>query len=88
MMDPRKMLFGMSEPRPLKDDPDNKGLDCEGCVFHHQRASVCREAAEEAVKRGLRDCDAIDQFGEVVVYVAVKVDPRQHDLFGEARCEG
>lgn len=84
MMDPTRMQFGMSEPRPLKDDPDGKGLDCEGCLFQRQRASVCRVAAEEAVRRGLRDCDAIDQFGEVVVYVAVKVDPRQLDLLDDA----
>lgn len=87
-MDPRRMQFGMSAPRPLQDDPKNKGLDCIGCVFEHQRASVCRVAAEEAVRRGLRDCDAIDQFGEVVVYVRVAVDPRQMDLIEVQQPEG
>jgi hypothetical protein len=81
MMDPKRILFGMSEPRPLLDDPDEEGLNCRGCLFQRQRASVCRAAAEEAVKRGLRDCDAIDQFGEVVIYIRVAVDQRQQDLF-------
>ncbi|TWI69020.1 hypothetical protein IP91_00085 [Pseudoduganella lurida] len=70
--------------RPLVDDEDNRGLNCHGCLFHRQPAAVCRVAAAEAVLRGLRDCDSIDQFGEVVVYVETAVDPRQMDLIGES----
>lgn len=82
-MDPRTMQFKMSAPRPLVDDDDERGLNCFGCLFHKQRAAVCRVAAEQAVLRGLRDCDAVDQFGEVVIYLRTDVDPRQMDLIGE-----
>lgn len=82
-MDPRRIQFAMSKPRPLLDDDDNRGLNCEGCLFHKQPARVCMEAAEQALQRGLRDCDAVDQFGEVVVYERVGIDPRQLDLLQE-----
>lgn len=82
MMDPTRMLFAQQE-RPMRDDDDNRGLNCHGCLFNKQPARVCMTAAAEAVKRGLRDCDAPDQFGEVVIYVATAVDPRQMDLIGE-----
>jgi hypothetical protein len=59
------------------------GLNCYGYLFHHQPARVCRTATVEAMKRDMRDCDMIDQFGEVVIYVAADVDPRQMDLIGE-----
>jgi hypothetical protein len=68
-LDPTRMRFSMSEPRPLKDDEENSGINCWGCIFKRQKASVCEVAAAEAVARGYRDCDAIDQFGEVIVYV-------------------
>lgn len=77
MLDPRKMRFAPSAPRPLLEDDDNEGLNCKGCVFRNQPASVCVVAAELAIERGQRDCDAVDQFGEVVVYVR----PHQIDLF-------
>lgn len=82
-MDPRKILFAESAPRPLVEDEDNEGLNCRGCAFYRQKASVCRAAAEEAMRRSLRDCDAVDQFGDVVVYVRVDTDPRQLDLIGD-----
>jgi hypothetical protein len=81
-MDPTRIQFRQQERR-LVDDDDNRGLNCHGCLFNRQPARVCRAAAEEAAKRGLRDCDAVDQFGEVVIYVATDVDPRQLDLIGE-----
>lgn len=31
----------------------------------------------------MKSCDAVDQFGDVVIYVAADVDPRQMDLIGE-----
>jgi hypothetical protein len=79
-MDPTRMRFSMSEPRKLIEDEDNRGLNCVGCLFRRQRASVCRVASEEAIARGMRDCDAVDQFGDVVVYV--EYHETQQDLFG------
>ena len=78
-MDPTRIQF-REQVRPLVEDEDNGGLNCRGCLFHRQPARVCRAAEAEARKRGLRDCDAEDQFGEVVIYVAADVDPRQMDL--------
>lgn len=77
------MQFAQHE-RPLVEDDDNRGLNCRGCLFYRQPSAVCRTAAAEAMKRGLRDCDSLDQFGEVVVYVATVVDPRQMNLIDEA----
>lgn len=82
MTDPARIQFRQQERR-LVDDDDNRGLNCHGCLFHRQPARVCIKAGEEAVRRGLRDCDAVDQFGEVVIYVATDVDPRQMDLIGD-----
>ena len=79
MMDPARFQFGQQERRLLEDE-DNRGLNCQGCVFNRQPSAVCRSAAVEAVRRGLRDCDAVDQFGEVVIYVPTDIDPRQLDL--------
>lgn len=83
-MDPRKIQFAMSEPREQPDDPKNEGLACAGCLFRRQRSSVCRIAGQEAIARGMRDCDRPDQFGQYIVYERVDVDPRQlHLLEGE-----
>lgn len=81
-MDPTRMLFAQVE-RKLIEDEENKGLNCEGCMFKRQSAAVCRTAAAEALKRQMRDCDAVDQFGEVVIYVPTATDPRQLDLIGD-----
>jgi hypothetical protein len=82
MLDPARTQFHQQERRLIEDD-DNRGLNCYGCLFNRQPARVCRAAAAEAMKRGLRDCDAVDQFGEVVIYVASDIDPRQMDLIGD-----
>jgi hypothetical protein len=82
MMDPTRIQF-QQQARPLREDDDCQGINCHGCLFDRQPARVCVTAAAEALKRGLRDCDAVDQFGEVVIYVATDVDPRQLDLIGE-----
>lgn len=76
------MQFKQQERQLLEDD-DNRGLNCHGCLFHRQPARVCISAAAEAMRRGLRDCDAVDQFGEVVIYLATDTDPRQMDLIGD-----
>ncbi len=81
-MDPTRIQF-TQQPRRLIDDDDNRGLNCEGCLFQRQPGRVCRVAAAEALKRGLRDCDSLDQFGDVVIYVTSAVDPRQMDLIGD-----
>lgn len=78
-MDPARIQFAQVA-RPLLEDDDCIGLNCRGCLFERQRKSVCDAAGAEAIKRGLRDCDAVDQFGDVVIYVATAVDPRQMDL--------
>jgi hypothetical protein len=82
MIDPTRIQFTQQE-RPLIEDDNNRGLNCYGCLFNRQPARVCVTAAVEAMRRGLRDCDSVDQFGEVVIYVATDVDPRQMDLIGD-----
>lgn len=79
--DPTRIQFGQ-ELRKLLDDPEAEGLNCVGCLFKDQRAAVCVAASEVALQRGLRDCDAVDQFGDVVIYVSTNVDPRQLDILG------
>jgi hypothetical protein len=81
-MDPTRMLFAQVE-RPLIEDENNEGLNCKGCLFYKQKHAVCKTAAVEAVKRQMRDCDAVDQFGDVVIYVTTATDPRQLDLIGD-----
>lgn len=82
MLDPARMQF-TQQTRRLVDDEDNRSLNCRGCLFHRQPYAVCARANVEAKKRGLRDCDAVDQFGEVAIYVATDIDPRQMDLIGD-----
>jgi len=50
---------------------------CEGCIFLKERSEVCRIAGEEAKLRKLNDCE------DGYVYVEVKTDPRQIDIFKE-----
>lgn len=52
---------------------------CAGCVFEGQWSSICKKAAEEAVKRSLVDCDT------GAIYVAVERDPRQIDLLPQEK---
>lgn len=74
------MRFSQQARRQV-DDEDNRGLNCRGCLFVKQKAAVCRVANEVAKQLGLRDCDAVDQFGEVVIYVPYR--EVQLDLIGE-----
>ncbi len=48
--------------------------ECSGCIFRHQDAAVCREAARLAVLAGMPDCD----FG--VIYREIETDERQLSL--------
>jgi len=82
-MDPARIQF-REQVRRLIDDEEQRGLNCRGCLFYRQPARVCRAVEAEAAKRGLRDCDAVDQFGDVVIYVATDTDPRQMDLIAGA----
>lgn len=79
-MDPTRMRFSQ-HARPLVDDPDERGLNCLGCLFKRQKAAVCKLANQVAQQLGLRDCDAVDQFGDVVIYVPYR--EVQRDIFGE-----
>jgi hypothetical protein len=74
MNDPRTIQFAAKRQHKVNvlDEEDD---GCRGCLFERDRASVCRIAGEEARARRLPDCD------DGWVYVAVKVDPRQQDLF-------
>lgn len=67
-LDPDRMRFSQ-EARPWVEDEDNRGLNCFGCLFAKERSEVCERAGAAAQSLGLRDCDAVDQFGEVVIYV-------------------
>ena len=80
-LDPDKIRFSQ-DARPLVEDEDNRGLNCRGCLFNFRPAAVCRAAAEAAQRMALRDCDAVDQFGEVVIYVPYR--EVQLDLLGDA----
>lgn len=68
LLDPDRMRFSQ-DARPQVEDEDNRGLNCRGCLFSKERAAVCELASLAAQRMGLRDCDAVDQFGEVVIYV-------------------
>jgi hypothetical protein len=73
-LDPARIIFAASfRPMKLLDDPDEW---CIGCMFMKERSEVCHKAEEEAKKRGLPSCES----GHI--YVAVKTDPRQLDIFG------
>ena len=54
------------------------GKGCKGCLFEHERPTVCHEAARVAVRAGLPDCEYSG-----LIYVAVVVDERQLDLLQE-----
>lgn len=54
------------------------GKSCQGCLFEHERSTVCHEAAAAAVRAGLADCEHSG-----LIYVAVLVDSRQLDLLQE-----
>jgi hypothetical protein len=62
------MRFSQEARRQVEDEK-NRGLNCRGCLFDKQKAAVCRAAEVAARRLGLRDCDAVDPFGEVVIYV-------------------
>lgn len=73
MMDPARIQFAASRrPASMLDEDEDP---CEGCVFHKERSEVCQKAAAEAKLRKLPDCE------NGWVYVLVKVDTRQADLF-------
>ncbi len=83
-LDPTRMRFSQHARRQLEDDK-NKGLNCRGCLFDKQKAAVCTLANQVAQQLGLRDCDAVDPFGEVVIYVPYR--EVQLDMIGEMKNE-
>lgn len=48
--------------------------ECAGCIFRHQSAAVCAEAARLAVLAGSGDCD------DGNIYARVTLDPRQLEI--------
>lgn len=51
------------------------GKSCNGCLFEHERSTVCHEAARVAVRSGMLDCEY-----ERVIYVLKQIDTRQTSL--------
>lgn len=77
-MDPKKTQFTVAHTTP--HDPME---GCAGCVFEHERSSICAVAQHQAALRGLALCEYPDPDGRSIIYVRVAVDPRQVDLFQE-----
>ena len=76
MKDPRAIMFAAQRQHKVNVfDEDDDG--CKGCLFQNERFSVCKVAGEEAAARRLPDCE------DGWIYVAVKIDQRQQDLFDE-----
>lgn len=74
VLEPAAMLF-------VAVDRDGKADTCNGCLFRHQRAAVCREACALAIRAGQKDCDSPTDPGKRIIYVAPPNDPRQSPLF-------
>lgn len=72
-LEPAAMLF-------VAVGRDGKPDTCNGCLFRHQRAAVCRMACEMAVRAGQRDCESPTDPGKRIIYVAPPRDPRQLEL--------
>jgi hypothetical protein len=51
-------------------------VSCRGGLFEPESSYNCMKACEEAVKRGLPDCEDAKGY----IYVADEVDPRQMSL--------
>ena len=72
-LDPARIQFAAKlRPVALLDEDDDP---CRGCLFVREHSSVCHKAEAEALKGGLPSCE------DGHVYVAVKIDPRQVDMF-------
>ena len=72
-LDPARIIFAASRrPMSLLDEDDDP---CAGCVFMRERSDVCHKAGAEAKLRRLPDCE------DGWIYVPVKIDPRQVDMF-------
>lgn len=69
-MDPTSIAFGIQEARMKKS--------CKGCILEKQPSKVCFAACAEAVRRGLPDCDELNERGKRVIYI--EIDPRQLDI--------
>ena len=51
------------------------GKHCKGCVFEHERSTVCHEAVRVALRAGLADCEYSN-----LIYVLKIADDRQLEL--------
>ncbi len=74
-MNPAEILFAAQPKRVSRFDDEDDG--CRGCLFEKERSAVCHQAGAEAKRRQVEDCEA------GFIYVLVKVDPRQRDLFDD-----
>jgi hypothetical protein len=72
-LDPARIIFAAKPKRVNRFDEEDDG--CQGCLFLREHSSVCHKAEEEALKRGLPSCENDH------IYIAVKIDPRQVDMF-------
>lgn len=72
-LEPAAMLF-------VAVERDGKTDTCNGCLFRHQRAAVCRAACEMAARASMPDCDSPTDPGKRIIYVAPPNDPRQLEL--------
>lgn len=54
------------------------GKSCKGCLWEHERSTVCHEVARVALHAGLADCEYSE-----LIYVAKPIDNRQLELLAE-----
>lgn len=49
-----------------------------GCLFEHERSTICHEVARVALRASMPDCEYAG-----IIYVAKPIDERQLDLLAE-----
>lgn len=59
------------------------GKSCRGCIWEHERSTVCHEAARVAILAGLSDCE-----NSGLIYVLKVADKRQLELIPQGEHDG
>jgi hypothetical protein len=59
------------------------GKNCRGCLFEHERSTVCHEAVRVALRAGLADCEYSG-----LIYVLKAADERQLELIPQGEHDG